>query len=85
MIAERAHARPKPPLPCAAAATQRPPPVPQCASIIRHGRRALWLSGYDFSLRRHQRPFNVEAIADGVAQLMTEGLSSRSFGTEEGD
>jgi hypothetical protein len=42
---------------------------------------ALSLPGYDFSFRPHQRPFDLEAIADGFAQLMSEGLSRRLFST----
>jgi pimeloyl-ACP methyl ester carboxylesterase len=43
------------------------------------------LPGYGFSFRPHQQRFNVEAIADLFAQLMTEVLGYQQFAAQGGD
>jgi pimeloyl-ACP methyl ester carboxylesterase len=43
------------------------------------------LPGYGFSFRPHQRRFNIEAMADVFASLMTDVLGYRRFGAQGGD
>ena len=43
------------------------------------------LPGYGFSFRPHQRRFNIEAMADVFAQLMTDVLGYGQFGAQGGD